>query len=240
MHRLNDGSFCKRYASAGTRFCSHHQGSYAHLQHDDPVDIHPLARLTTPEDIFDLLRETLNAARLGRSPPGQAFAVGYLAAEWRKSYQELTILQRNMALHRQILPGLMLDETAIESERAEAPHPLPIRVDEGATIAHMTNKNNPAVPPLEHVSAYPGWIEQEGRRKGDRLSSIPPAPSIVEGSAVEAQPAPVTPPQPHPVTAPPALPHLGTLSEAEGQPIVPSVSDAGRNGRKPKPHPASL
>lgn len=35
--------------------------------------------VATPADVFDVLRETLNAVRLGRIVPAQAYAVGYVA-----------------------------------------------------------------------------------------------------------------------------------------------------------------
>ena len=145
LHRLPSGSFCKRWAAEGSQFCSHHVGSTAHLQHEEAMHLHPLARLTTPEDVFDLVRETLNAARLGRIPPGQAYSVCSLVREWRRLYQDLSFRQRESALHRQILPDLLIEDQQSESERTESPHPLPVSVDGGAIVAH-TASEPPAAP----------------------------------------------------------------------------------------------
>jgi len=208
LHRLSNGSFCKRWAAEGSQFCSHHVGSTAHLQHEEAMHLHPLARLTTPEDVFDLLRETLNAARLGRIPPGQAYAVGYLISRWREMYQDLSFRQRESALHRQILPDLLTEEQQSESERTEAPHPLPVRVDGQAIIEHAASE--PETAPLKHVSDYPGWIELHGRRKGDH-----PAPPPPDESAEESAPAP---------------------AEAADLPAAPPVAAAtGNNGSRPTP-----
>lgn len=226
MHRLKDGSFCKRWASQGTRFCSHHQGSMAHLSPAEAVELHPLARLTTPEDIFDLLRETLNAARLGRIPISQAYAVGYLTSQWFKAYKELQPRQRETALHRQILPGLMLDETRSEAEQAEAPHPLPVRVDTEAAVLHDMQAEVSHAP-LKPPTDYPGWIEQFGRRKGDRAAER--TLSEVEGQA----PVPPAGPEHSRGVSRPA-PSLSTVaSEVEGAAPV-----ASRNGTRAKPRAA--
>lgn len=205
LHRLSSGSFCKRWAADGSMFCSHHVGSTAHLQHEEAMHLHPLARLTTPEDVFDLLRETLNAARLGRIPPGQAYAVGYLVSRWREMYQDLSIRQRESALHRQILPNLLVEECESESERTEAPHPLPISVDGRAIIEH----EEPSDVPFKHVSEYPRRIEQHGRRKGDRPA--PPPDKLAE------EPAPVP----------------SQAAELSGAPLA--VEAPGNNGNRPTP-----
>ena len=206
LHRLSSGSFCQRWAAEGSQFCSHHVGSRAHLQHEEAMHLHPLARLTTPEDVFDLLRETLNAARLGRITPGQAYAVGYLVSRWREVYQDLGMRQRESALHRQILPDLLVEEQQSESERTEAPHPLPVSVDGRAIIEHESEE--PITPPLKHVSEYPGWIERHGRRKGDR-----PAPPPPNESAAESAPA---------------------AEEGSEVPAALAAQPAGQNGNRPK------
>jgi hypothetical protein len=186
-------------------FCSHHVGSTAHLQHEEAMQLHPLARLTTPEDVFDVLREALNAARLGRIPPGQAYAVCSLVREWRHFYQDLSFRQRESALHRQMLPDLLVEEKQSESERTEAPHPLPVSVDGRAIIEH----EEPPEIPFKHVSEYPGWIEQHGRRKGDR--PVPPPDKPAE------EPAPVP-------------------ADAAELVAAPLAAEApGTNGRRPAP-----
>lgn len=170
MYRLSSGSFCKRWASASSQFCHHHEGSTAYFQQSESGELHPLARLTTPEDIFDMLREALNATRLGRMSSGQAHAIGHLAAEWRKTYELLSFRQREMNLHRQFLTDVMVDDKELEAERAEAPHPLPVAIDERAIV----NQPNPNARPLEPIDSYPGWKERYGQRRTDRPPAVPP------------------------------------------------------------------
>jgi len=81
--------------------------------------LHPLLRLTTPNDVFDVVRETLNAARLGRIRPSQVYAVGYMAQLWCRFYNLTTFFNREAGLYRQMNPDLV-DEEEI-SEEACAP-----------------------------------------------------------------------------------------------------------------------
>lgn len=158
MYRLRNGNFCRRFANHTSKFCSHHEGSLAHFQYSDGDELHPLQRLTTPEDIFNMLREALNATRLGRMSPAQAHALGHLSAEWRKTYEALSFRTREMGLHRQFLTDLMIDDKKAEAEQADAPHPLPVAIDNVATV----NQPMPEAPPLEPVENYPGYKERNG------------------------------------------------------------------------------
>ena len=73
LYRLPDGNFCRRWASPGSRFCAHHQGSTAQLPAGEGAELHPLARLTTPADLFDLIRKPSTLLAWAASPrPGRA------------------------------------------------------------------------------------------------------------------------------------------------------------------------
>jgi len=127
-----------------------------------------------------------------------------LAQEWRQIYALLSVGEREAALHNQMLPSLMVEEMEAEAERAEAPHPLPVRVDGQALSDHYASQ--PIAPPLEHPSTYPGWIERAGRRAGDRKPAMPaeaPPQNNVGPCAVGACPvgADFSPPSPQPVAA---------------------------------------
>jgi len=126
--RNDEGEFCKRWAQRGSRFCYNHQpqgeggpgigyGS-GHSAGDWP-QLHPHARLATLSDLFDLVRETLNATRMGTVTPGQAAAVGSLAALWLKLYEKLRHEERLYALSAQIIPTLVDAESAAELERVQ-------------------------------------------------------------------------------------------------------------------------
>jgi hypothetical protein len=92
---------------------------------DPAKDLHPLLRLTSPEDLFDVVREALNAVRLGRMAPGQAYAVGYLVDAWLRVYKEVDIYQREEGLFRQLLAEQVEHDAVAKSARAANPPELP-------------------------------------------------------------------------------------------------------------------
>ncbi len=186
LHRFTDGTYCKRWAARGARFCAHHNPEPVHIRHHDGAELHPLARLTTPEDVFDLIRETLNAARLGRISPTQANSVVRLANLWFKSYFSLSVRQRETGLHRQMLPDLVETELQLESDRVEQELPLPVRIDERAAVEQL-DRNQESQPPPEPLSSYPGWAERYGP-KASRKNSGNGSASSAEVAAASANP----------------------------------------------------
>jgi hypothetical protein len=82
--RLDNGRFCRRWAHKGTLFCDHHTPAEPAPppELEDDANLSPLERLTTHDDVFDVVRETLNAIRLGRVSPGRAYATGYFIDLW--------------------------------------------------------------------------------------------------------------------------------------------------------------
>jgi len=229
MHRLRSGAFCQRYASHGSKFCAHHEGSLAHFSHHDGADLHPLARLTTPEDVFDVLREALNATRLGRMSAAQAHALGHLAAEWRKTYELLCMRQRESGLHRQILGGLVEDDMRMEAEQSEAPHPLPVQVDNVAVVAQP----DPKSPPFAPIDTYPGWKEKHGRRRSDRtgdapeIAPEPPIPAAAAAPACTSRPDASEPRE----RASDVVPFPASTPLASSQAAAPGAAASKPNGR---------
>lgn len=123
-----DDTYCKRWAQRGSRFCYNHQpqgeggigyGQGSGHSAEGWPQLHPHARLATPSDVFDLVRETLNATRLGTVTPGQAAAVSSLAALWLKLYEKLQAEERVYALSSQIIPTLVDAESAAHLERLQ-------------------------------------------------------------------------------------------------------------------------
>lgn len=119
--RYDDGNYCQAWAMRNSRFCNNHQprglndpGTYSR---DGWPMLHPIARLATPSDLFDLIRETLNAIRMGRITPSQAFAVSSVAGRWLEVYDKLEWEERLHALQEQILPSLVDAESAAHAER---------------------------------------------------------------------------------------------------------------------------
>lgn len=231
MYRLSSGSFCKRWASAGSKFCHHHEGSIAYFQESKADELHPLARLTTPEDIFDMLREALNATRLGRMSSGQAHAIGHLAAEWRKTFELLSFRQREMNLHRQFLTDVMVDDKELEAERAAAPHPLPVSIDDRAIV----NQPNPYARPLEPIDSYPGWKERYGQRRTDRPGGTATPDGAPFPANSDRSPAPSSSTTLQPSAANVAADHEAEPHPNGHKPNTPVVFTGGEIATSPSP-----
>lgn len=114
-----NGKSCRRWPQEAGKYCYHHTARLEAIEPNRGEDLHPLLRLTTPGDVFDVIRETLNAARLGRIRPSQVYAVGYATQRWCRMYNMKMIDTRVAGLHRQMNPDLV-DEEEI-SEEACAP-----------------------------------------------------------------------------------------------------------------------
>ena len=114
-----NGKPCRRWPQEHSSYCYHHTARLDATEPTEGEDLHPLLRLTTPGDVFDVVRETLNAARLGRMRPSQVYAVGYAAHLWHRFYELTTFHSRDAGLYRQMNPDLV-DEEEI-SEEACAP-----------------------------------------------------------------------------------------------------------------------
>jgi len=126
--RFDDGNYCKRWAQKGSRFCYNHQPQglsgpgYGPGNGNCPGGwpmLHPQARLATPMDLFDMVRESLNALRMGSMSPAQAAGITSLSALWLKLYETLQHEERLQALNAQILPTLVDAESAAHQDRLE-------------------------------------------------------------------------------------------------------------------------
>ena len=182
VYRYPAGHFCKRWVETGKRFCHDHDPDRDDLPKRTKADhLHPLLRLSTPEDLFDAVREAINAARLGRISPGQAYAMGYLADVWLRLHKAIGCGLRDKALHRQFLPDIVAEESALQEdfENTSVPPPTPRQV--GPSI--------PALPPeslaetVLQVVTPPLKLEENssasaspGKDSGDALfhSLLPP------------------------------------------------------------------
>jgi hypothetical protein len=124
--QYDDGTFCKKWAKTGSRFCHNHQPQGASGPRPDGHSLegwpalHPFARLAMPADLFELVRETLNATRMGKVAPAQAHAIVALANVWLRIHEKLEHADRLYALDKQILPSLVDAESAAHAERVAA------------------------------------------------------------------------------------------------------------------------
>lgn len=121
LFRYDDGSYCKRWAQKESRFCYNHQpqGLDGPYGNDWPV-LHPFVRLAELTDLFDLVRETLNALRMGTMPPAQGAAIISGCNFWLKLYEKIEVGDRLSALRNQVLPTLVDAESALHAERLAA------------------------------------------------------------------------------------------------------------------------
>lgn len=113
-----NGKPCRRWPQEDSQFCYHHTARYDAIEPSKGEDLHPLLRLTTPGDVFDVVRETLNAARLGRIRPSQVYAVGYMVQLWFRCYDNAVHRNREAGLFRQMNPDLVDEEEIADDARA--------------------------------------------------------------------------------------------------------------------------
>lgn len=125
FYRHPNGAPCRRWASRDSEFCFYHQPDHSQQERHEAEHLHPLMRLASPEDIFDVVRETLNAVRLGRIRPGRAYAVGYLVDVWLRVRKELKWQQRDAALCRQLLTEQVEVEELADEALDDEVSPLP-------------------------------------------------------------------------------------------------------------------
>jgi len=121
--QFENGRFCKKFAMNGSRFCNNHQppdapAAPAAGPARSAPRLHPHVRLSDPTDLFDLVRETLYAARTGAVNPSQAFAISSLGALWLRVYEKSASFRRLQALEEQVRQSLFSDETPAAAELA--------------------------------------------------------------------------------------------------------------------------
>lgn len=183
--RYDDGYYCKRWAQRGSRFCHAHQPQGLSGPGHGPGNgncpggwpmLHPFARLATPNDLFDLVRESLSALRMGSMTPAQAAGICSLSAMWLKLYEKLEHHERVQALNAQILPSLVDAESAAHLERVER---ATAETDRQAAIEAELNHivqfgprpetDDPAAPAQPDSSDPPQLTLEEAQAKGEAM-----------------------------------------------------------------------
>ena len=160
-HRFPSGRFCKRWAVEGTRFCHAHAQDNERLKKlmTRPMDtISSLSRLASRHDVFDVVREAINAARLGALTPGQAYAIGYLAEVWLRIDRGFNHDERQEALRRQYLREVLAEEAALldDAEPASVPgSPRPTPHSESPQPASIQTPLPASTPHLEESPTAP-------------------------------------------------------------------------------------
>jgi len=196
-YRLSSGAFCKRWAVRGQSFCAAHksdpEGSQWHAEHDASVP--PLARLAIPRDLFDVVRESINAVRLGRMTPGQGFAISALANAWIHARKQVGFDHSRRVLRDQMLPALSEEERLAEAELAAAPPPGPEAVpaaaqasDSGAASAADTG---PLYSPERLRREHWGLSSEEQAHLAEAHNALREKMGWVEDDGSDLQPLPI-------------------------------------------------
>lgn len=151
-HEHAPGKFCARWPSPGSRFCYLHRA--AHGSAAEPGEA--LARLASPADLFDVIRESLHAVRFGRIQPGQAYAVAYLAQMWLRVYRQLACDDRSAALEGAVANLLTHDAESLAAAAASPVDPIPPLPDSPVVEAMQDGPISPSTPyPLSLLPSDP-------------------------------------------------------------------------------------
>ncbi len=182
--RYPDGHYCNCWAKKGSRFCGNHQTPcFATTSHKR---MHPHARLATPDDVMQLVRESLNAVRFGSMTPGQAVAINRLVESWLKLFARSCAYNREAALRTEILPSLIDADAAAEAERAKTKLPTPFHPNDPEPLEFdAAGQPDPDAEPLptQPSSAYPQAYASAPTAQQPLPS--PPAPASTDASAVD-------------------------------------------------------
>jgi hypothetical protein len=173
-HRFPNASFCKRRAREGSRFCGYHRADEDLTSFPGQSEVNPLDRLTEITDVFAVVRETLNAARRGRIPPGQVYAVCTAVQLWLKVERKMGYHERREALESQYVCSVLDAEASSSAKGAEAQSLEPEPADEPGEDQSQAENNESLAPPAPALS----------QKATARRSALPRAASLV--------PAPLT------------------------------------------------
>jgi hypothetical protein len=162
-HERALGKFCARWPSPGSRFCYLHRA--AHGSASEPGQA--LARLATPADLFDVIREALHAVRFGRIQPGQAYAVAYLAQIWLRLYRQLACDDRQAALQGDLLADLVAhDADSLAAAAATLVDPVPPLPDSPVAKAMEDGPADPSSPyPLSLLPPDPRLNSKQCKKR---------------------------------------------------------------------------
>jgi hypothetical protein len=170
--RHPNGSFCKRWASKGSPFCYRHQPPPEKPgQREDEENLSPLDRLNTHDDLFDVVRESLNAIRLGRLSPGRAYATGYFIDLWMRVRERMEKAgPETKKFHKR---RRMSD--AVEQATFDMVAEKVVQVMTGRTIEEIERDGGRVTPP-----GQPHWTERPlaviDEMLGARTAPAPPSP----------------------------------------------------------------
>ncbi|MGH9814801.1 MAG: hypothetical protein ACRD6I_01855 [Candidatus Acidiferrales bacterium] len=256
--RYPDGHYCNCWAKKRSQFCGNHQApSFATTSRDKRM--HPHARLATPDDVLQLVRESLNAVRFGSMTPAQAVAINRLVESWLKLFSRSCAYNREAALRTEILPSLIDADAAAAAERANSKLASPLEPDDDPQPPELDAAGQPdpdaeplpVQPPFSrpNTPVHPERLEETRgvhpeRPAGTRASGDPFAfdpladygpvtPNLALRRALDAMCAPPLP------TPPQSLDPHGQPGPANAQPL-PSQPEVPASEQAAAPSAQSL
>ncbi|MCL4523364.1 MAG: hypothetical protein M1451_05560 [Acidobacteria bacterium] len=196
-HKHSGGSYCKRWATGGSPFCYRHQPPPEKPVEEDDANLSPLDRLTTHDDVFDVVRETLNAIRLGRVSPGRAYATGYFIDLWLRVRERMDKAgpdTKKFQKRRRM-------SNAVEQATFDMVAEKVVQVITGRTIEQIERDGGQVTRPGEdHWTQRPLSIIDEmlGVRVAEAEDAAAAAAAAAASSPAPGQSAPAVPAQPAP------------------------------------------
>jgi hypothetical protein len=170
--RLDNGKFCRRWARKGSPVCAHHTPASPPAEsRDSEENLSPLDRLNTHDDLFDVVRESLNAIRLGRLSPGRAYATGYFIDLWMRVRERMEKAgPETKKFHKR---RRMSD--AVEQATFDMVAEKVVQVMTGRTIEEIEREGGQVTPP-----GHPHWTQRPlaviDEMLGARTAPAPPSP----------------------------------------------------------------
>lgn len=170
--RLENGKFCRCWPLKGTLHCHNHTPTRRPAEPQDADEnLSPLDRLNTHDDLFDVVRETLNAIRLGRVSPGRAYATGYFIDLWmrvRERMEKAGPETKKFQKRRRL-------SDAVEQATFDMVAEKVVHVMTGKTIDEIEEQYNGQVT----APGEPHWTERPfpPQRYGSKAMRETPAPS---------------------------------------------------------------
>jgi hypothetical protein len=170
-HRHPDGSFCKRWATRGSLFCYRHQPPpEKSVETENDENLSPLDRLNTHDDLFDVVRESLNAIRLGRLSPGRAYATGYFIDLWMRVRERM---ERAGPETKKFQKRRRMSD-AVEQATFDMVAEKVVQVITGRTIEQIEREGGQVTPP-----GQPHWTQRPlaviDEMLGARRAPAPPS-----------------------------------------------------------------
>jgi hypothetical protein len=170
--RLDSGKFCRRWARKGSPVCAHHTPASPPAESGDfEENLSPLDRLNTHDDLFDVVRESLNAIRLGRLSPGRAYATGYFIDLWmrvRERMEKAGPETKKFQKRRRM-------SDAVEQATFDMVAEKVVQVMTGRTIEEIEREGGQVTPP-----GQPHWTQRPlaviDEMLGVRTAPAPPSP----------------------------------------------------------------